>query len=796
MWAALGEAAFAQESAYEIHGRVYDAATREPLFATVIAPEIKAKAVTDENGYFKLETPGAGVYQVYVQSSGFERATLEVRVREGGPQEELAVALALATMQGQALHVTGEREIQNLSRHTMTQEEIREVPATLGDSINALSSFSGVDQFPMFGGLGPLIIRGADPFTNRYYIDGIPVHSIQHFLGLQSVVSNDLIDKIDLYSSMAPVEYGNSPLGGVINVNTIDSVKKRSVHIDIGVMSSNVTIMAPIKASSVEASGEAVNKGYWVGAFRYGYLTAILGPMLESATGDAAGLPNYYDYQFKGKYFLNKENSVAVLLMGYGDSMDRSTVSDAESRKKALEDGTVDPFMLDFEVVFKLQNHIQSLWYTYRPSDVFTNKLKVFSSLNSLYRYQNIDSPDAPIWLRDQERTSNQNIFGVREEVEFHIRNMAVTHAGLDATLYNYKTEGNVIIPKKPFSWGDNGPIDEDLFDVEYLSQNSMRWVYSAFLDQNIKLGAFTFDGGVRGDYYPHDDLISIDPRGLVSWELPGDAILSAGAGSFGSMIHTNFYWQSEAPQLIDATGLEVEKGVHRTAGFEKLFGALYSLKVEAFYNTFDNLFVPASGIVVNGKAAHGDNLSQREVYGAEVTLRKSKTPANKVFYGWMSYTYMDGLQRSGLPSSFDPQGSEWINNEMVRKHAFKAVAGYKFNNNTLGARFRMLSSLPYTPIVGDDGDPYVMGRYAGVTGDRFSEYLPIYHQLDLRFSRNKVKEWGRISWYLEVQNLYDNHMPVQLWKYNAPYEKGVNPVVDSDQGIGILPTFGVEIYF
>jgi hypothetical protein len=106
------------------------------------------------------------------------------------------------------------------------------------------------------------------------------------------------------------------------------------------------------------------------------------------------------------------------------------------------------------------------------------------------------------------------------------------------------------------------------------------------------------------------------------------------------------------------------------------------------------------------------------------------------------------------------------------------------------------MSSLPYTPIIGDDGDLFGIGRYNEVYGKRYSEYLPLYHQLDIRFSRTETTRWGKISWYIEIQNIYNNHAPKQSWKYNQPYEVGVNPVIDTETSIGILPSFGIEFQF
>jgi len=137
-----------------------------------------------------------------------------------------------------------------------------------------LHPFPGVNR-P--GGIfGPLIIRGADSNMNGYYIDDIPLFKPMHFGGLHSVISNDLMSEIDLYSSAFPAQFGNAQ-AAVININTIDDVKQLGGDADVGLISSNALIKAPITLTNYDG-GKATdeNKGYIIAAGRIGYLSLAI----------------------------------------------------------------------------------------------------------------------------------------------------------------------------------------------------------------------------------------------------------------------------------------------------------------------------------------------------------------------------------------------------------------------------------------------------------------------------------------------------------------------------------------
>ena len=211
-----------------LKGLVIDSMTRKPVdMATVMVLETKTKTYTDEYGRYSVSFPSAGTYTLIVKSEGNQ--LYQEKIVLSAP-EERNIVLKPLKVQGGAITIKGERDIQKTSRYTMTVKELKEVPASFGDSISALTSLPNVTRTDGF--FGPLVIRGSDPNYNGYFIDGIPIYSPYHFGGLHSVINNNLMSEIDLYSSAFPAHFGYAQ-GAVININTVDDVKRTRQHFSI-----------------------------------------------------------------------------------------------------------------------------------------------------------------------------------------------------------------------------------------------------------------------------------------------------------------------------------------------------------------------------------------------------------------------------------------------------------------------------------------------------------------------------------------------------------------------------------
>jgi len=183
--------------------------------------------------------------------------------------------------------------------------------------------------------------------------------------------------------------------------------------------------------------------------------------------------------------------------------------------------------------------------------------------------------------------------------------------------------------------------------------------------------------------------------------------------------------------------------------------------------------------------------------------LRLDRVEDQNGLFGWINYTYTQSKRKSGLPLSLDPYGDQYLNFSSEQEHALKIVSGYVLGRHTLSGRFQANSSFPYTPITGSvlSPNPTPSGsepRYARTfNGSKpYSAHFPIDHRLDVRYSYKTNKTWGSVSWYIEVINIYNNRtVSRETWSYSRPYGAD-NPKKEPDDGLSIIPNFGVEIKF
>jgi len=88
-------------------------------------------------------------------------------------------------------------------------------------------------------------------------------------------------------------------------------------------------------------------------------------------------------------------------------------------------------------------------------------------------------------------------------------------------------------------------------------------------------------------------------------------------------------------------------------------------------------------------------------------------------------------------------------------------VIGYTVGKHTISARFQAYSGFPYTPVIDSDESPDNSGRYVPIYDydHLHSKRFPWEHRLDVRYSHKTNHEWGYVSWYIEVINIY-NYKP------------------------------------
>lgn len=839
----------AQAGGITVSGVVRDASTGRPVqLATVAILEARQKTFSGDTGGFTLSVPEAGEYTFIISAPGMLPKRQKIRV--DGATTGLAFALSRPALQGSGYIIQGERDIQKVSRNTLDQKALKDAPATFGDSLNALTTLPSVIRTGGF--LGPLIIRGAGDKANKYYIDDIPIPNPQHFGAIQSIINNSLIDRIDLYSSAFPAQYGNTT-GAIIDISTIDKVPAEgSNEIRISLLSSDFFFARPIlrdapgavpvknsppssgeKASDYDSDTGNANEnqpqnddatanqgqggqapvttggsgpapkpgkeetGYWIASARASYLTTTIPPILDLIGVDGPEqLPQYYDYQLKAKWFLsdNNRHSLSFLLFGSYDTFAAASDPTEEEKAESAAEGN-DPLLAESEFDSIFQTHGQGVYYSYRPSRKYRNDTSLYSSIN-FFRF-NLASQSAEDEGIDRsfEVDNFPIVLGLKNKTEWKYAKWGKLRTNLGAENFFIKVSGETQQLKKPQVAGGGPP---DLADDSLLQTVPVN-----FTDNNIRLmgvletpfefGDLKIVPGLNTQYLDLNNQLALDPRGLISYTFPSETTLSAAGGLYQSYAQNNWFYFNQPfgqePQITQADYLETEKAIHRSLGVEQKFG-LQTVKLEVFQNSYWDLVQP---YVRESENKYYINSGEEETRGFEVLLRRDRFGDQGGLYGWMSYTYTEADFTSGTPS--DPNRGKTYPFEYEQPHSLKLVAGYQFGANNISARFELNSGFPYTPVVGSV--QRIQGRYSQVYGEPYSKRFPLGHQLDIRYARDSKFGWGRLKWYIEVLNVY-NYQPNRTldWKFNEPYQKGKNPTLAPQQGLTVIPNFGLEFVF
>ncbi|MDY6934044.1 MAG: TonB-dependent receptor [Spirochaetota bacterium] len=726
------------------------------------------------------------------------------------------IKLRTITVKGSSSNRDEKRDIQKLSSHTMTLQELKNVPASLGDSINALTSLPGIIRAGE-GLFGPLVIRGANIRFNNYYIDDIPIYNPLHYGGMHSIINNNLINKIDLYASSFPVEFG-SALAAVIDISTIDEVDEFGGYINISALSADALIQSPILrvedeglvfGSPINISDNAgfENIGYFIVSGRYGYIGLLIPHLMPKEEKDKIEIvPEYWDYQTKCKYNFNSTNSLTLLLIGSSDYF-------KIKKKRSLEEGE-DPLQARLEFKMDQVSHGQGIYYTYKPSKKMSNELIAYSSFHKSFRYMNFPEEGIADWAKNVHVTSRSYIFGFKDNNRFEWwQHHGEVDAGIEHTIYYFTAHGKTILPQGYYSIIDLS--DPNMMISYYLDERIVNHVTSGYLKNRFTLGRFILLPGIRSDYLSRSAKATWDPRIMASYEFPTRTTLSAAGGKYSFFLQTNPIIFDTSPDLTKlGDELMSEKAIHRALGVEQKID-LVTLKIEGFYNNFYDLAEAYPHIEPDGTYLQGLTSGKAKAKGVEIMLRKDRVLKRRGLFGWLSYTYTHSKYKSGLPTQpglygnpsnriGDEYGDQWINYDFEQRHSLKLVTGYVFGNHTFSARFQFYSSFPYTPIIGSNLDiEYYFRtgllRYQPITGKRNTAHFPSHHTLDIRYSYRNFYSWGHVSWYIEVINVYNNRaINEHNWDYRYEYgpNNPHNKAPEDNFMQGIIPNFGVEIKF
>ena len=148
--------------------------------------------------------------------------------------------------------------------------------------------------------------------------------------------------------------------------------------------------------------------------------------------------------------------------------------------------------------------------------------------------------------------------------------------------------------------------------------------------------------------------------------------------------------------------------------------------------------------------------------YGVQMLLRQELLHG---FFGWVTYTLSRSQRR-------DHADGDLRLLDYDQTHVLAVLASYDFGRGwQVGSRFRYATGAPRTPVVA----PPIMNNNTGLYEPNFgaqnSIRIPAFYQLDARLEKAFVLGGGKLSAFLDVQNVTDRKNPEEFF-YDPTYTR------------------------
>jgi len=758
----------------QMDGVVLQMATRTPLAGVSIAVvDSDIVTTTDEDGRFEIR--GAPLGEVVLRLLHTGHATEEKRVEvSAGEVAELKLWLRAEAYRDNEVVAVYERVKDEVTRRTITIEEVRRVPGTFGDPIKVIQTLPGAARTPF--GTGFLIIRGADPEDSGVYIDGIRVPIIYHLTGTTSVLSPDLIDSVDYLPGGYSVKYGRT-MGGTVDITTKDTFSEDGKLVwGTDILDSQVYYETSL--------GKNKRHGVAVGA-RRSYIDQIIPLFL----GDSEFVlkPRYWDYQLKWASKFDDGNKLSSFVYGSDDLLQVSTPDDVAQGSDQDTQGALQ---------LRYSSHRWIGRWQARPTDALRIDLTPSIGLDGVTS----GVGDAFTIKSDQLVSQVRGEMGItlRPEIEL------VPGVDLISGFWNFDLRSAVSFEIADDPLAEREPVGFDgrgsFWSVDPFVRlnlrplaDSDRWLISPglrYVNYALITGGTVTGDGSRDTAFTQ----SLDPRILTR--------LSVIEDKFAVKAATGLYHQPPQPQEALGIGTESTVGFEQawstSLGWEHRLSQALHYDVDVFYRKLDRLVVQNPDFTAFGDPAFFNGGDGR-AYGLEVIARHD--PVGR-FFGWVSYTLSRATRRDPGEcvdeEAGDPEnrllgtGPCWFPFGFDQTHIFSAQGGYDLPHDFgVSAQVQYVTGNPSTAfnagVYDADSDFYQGFRIGGLNaGDR----LPPFFQTSLRFDKLWTFKRWQLDTYVDLLNTVRGVNP-EFTLYNYDFTEAAYV-----RGLPFIPNIGIEAKF
>ncbi len=782
----LPNSILAQTKNYTISGEVTDAKNGEELIGASIAiAELKTGTTTNAYGFYSISLP-AGFYKVEISYVGYESVIKELVINQN---IKLNVELKESQKALKEVVVNSDK----ISNNNVTQnkmsvvkidvKQVKKIPILLGevDIIKAIQLLPGVQAAG--DGSTNFIVRGGNIDHNLVLLDEAVVYNPSHVLGFFSTFNGDAIKDFELYKGGIPAQYGGR-LASVLDVHMKDgNSKKFGASGGIGILSSRLTVEAPIikDKSSFLISGR---RSYFDVFFP-------LSPQLSEVTA------YFGDLNIKLNYAISDKDK--IYLSGYFGR---------------------DDLALDEAFGFGWGNYTGTL----RWNHIFSSKLFVNTSLvYSRYNY-NFD-----INLGENlsfSRINYLNDVNIKVDGTYFLNNKNVIKFGAKANKYEFlpgriePVQSTSIVEAQTLPV--KNAIQQDIYgshSTKFGARSSLEYGARISIFSNIGSGrsinyvggnpTYIENGQIKenakdplnpytnyGSNEIYNTFIGFEPRINYTYVINDNSSLKGSYNRMYQYMHLiqnitasvgqEFWTPSDnyiKPQIAD----QVAVGYFRNFLDNKI-----EFSAEGYYKVLSNTIELREGAdiqfneAIEGQIVAGEGRS----YGIEFFARKQSGNTT----GWLGYTISKSERRADNINK-----GNWYNFRFDRTHYLTFVLNQKINERvSISGNFVFATGEAFTQasqrysLFGDE-QPSIY------YGSRNNARFPAYHRADVSLTLGRKKKPGRIyknesDWVFAIYNVYGRKNAYTL-SYANDENTGV-PIINKWYLFTIVPSVTYNFKF
>jgi len=632
---------------------------------------------------------------------------------------------------------------------TENAQKIIDVPGSLGDPLMAAFSLPGV--ISEGDGGGAPAVRGSSPSDNRYLVDGAPAAYVFHAFST-SIFNENIIQDFELFSAGFGPRYSNA-IGGIFDIKLRDpKAQDLRTKVDLSLLRAGVFVEGEVtEDSAFYLSGRSSLLQYFFD-----------GDELEEEEGiKVQDAPEDTDYQFKYQYRLGDDHKLTLSANGANDL---AAAEFTELSTEVLEEP-------DFVGSAKIKNTFnnQSLRWQFAAGGGSELDLQVGhyqKNDDTLWGgekyFFDFSAEDAYALVNYDFLLGKSHSISVGAEAHS-------TEYSYDARFINYVcTEFD---PDCELRRGELIVAEDAVTIAEHSAYVNDHWEIT---------DALALDLGVQTHYNDYTEETFTHPRMAIAWEFIDNWTLSSSAGSYNRLpdIDKTF------PE-IGNTELQSPTSNHYTLGIKQELANDWSWSVTTYYKTMDDL--PLASDATDATMPLYTNNVEGEAYGIDLFINKGLTDR---WYGWLAISASRSNRTNKLT---DVERDYYLDTPLV----VNWVMNYQMTDLwTVGTRLTAQSGRAITPIIGIQPNPYFEDRILPVYGEPYSENLPVYARLDLRFKR-EMTLWGYSGTYnIDILNALNRR---NVTDRNLDYKRTKSPQdvkLEDEVGMGIIPAVGMSLVF